>query len=279
MDMLRKAIISLRTQMKEVIRSELYAVDREHVIGIAVLSFLVIISPMMIYLVRNAVTVLQLFSSSVKQKAAALRREQGRAEQLIYQMLPPSMADNIRQNKPTSELFDSATVAFTGIVDFRTIARSCSPLQLCDLLNTLYRTFDSRIDDYDVYKVETINDSYMVASGLPERNGDRHAAEVANLCIDLVNITPGILVSHDPSLRLIIRIGMHTGVAMAGVVGSKMPRYCDSLYCTVLYCIVLYRTVLYRRYCLFGDTVNVASRMQSTGEPMKIQITYETKGG
>ena len=254
MDMLREAIIKLRAQMKEVILTELYAVDREYVLGVTVLSFLVIISPMMIYLVRNAVTVLQLFSSSVKLKATALKREQGRAENLIYQMLPPSMAENIKQNKPTSELFDSVTIAFTGIVDFKIIARSCTPLQLCDLLNTLYRAFDARIDGYDVYKVETINDSYMVASGLPERNGDRHVAEVANLSLDLVHITPGILISHDPSLRLKIRVGIHSGVATAGVVGSKMPRY-----------------------CLFGDTVNVASRMQSTGEPMRIQMTYETK--
>ena len=169
-------------------------------------------------------------------------------------MLPPTVADNLKQNKTTSEMFDSATICFTEIADFKVIARNCTPLQLFDLLNTLYRTFDARIGNYDVYKVETINDSYMVASGLPERNGDKHASEIANLCLELLYITPGILISHDPSLRLKIRIGIHTGATTAGVVGSKMPRY-----------------------CLFGDTVNVASRMQSTGESMKIQITYETK--
>ena len=100
-------------------------------------------------------------------------------------MLPTSVADNLKQKKNTSEMFDSATICFTEIADFKVIARNCSPLQLFDLLNTLYRTFDARIGNYDVYKVETINDSYMVASGLPERNGDRHAAEIANLCIEV----------------------------------------------------------------------------------------------
>ena len=181
MDMLRTAIIRLRAQMKAVIQSELYAVDREYVLGVTVLSFLVIISPMMIYLVRNAVISLQIFSTSVRLKAAALKKEKRRAEGLIYQMLPPSVADNLKQNKTTSEMFDSATICFTEIADFKIIARNCSPLQLFDLLNTIYRTFDTRIGNYDVYKVETINDSYMVASGLPDRNGDRHAAEIANL--------------------------------------------------------------------------------------------------
>ena len=181
MDMLREAIVKLRLKMNVVIKAELYAVDREYIVGIGVLSVLVIISPMMIYLVRNAVISLQIFSTSVRLKAAALKKEKRRAEGLIYQMLPPSVADNLKQNKTTSEMFDSATICFTEIADFKIIARNCSPLQLFDLLNTIYRTFDTRIGNYDVYKVETINDSYMVASGLPDRNGDRHAAEIANL--------------------------------------------------------------------------------------------------
>ena len=205
-------------------------------------------------LIRNAVRALQVFASSVKSKVGELKREKRRSEALIYQMLPKTVADSLKANKTTSELFDSATICFTEIDGFKDIARTCSPLELFDLLNIIYLTFDARIDSYDVYKVETINDSYMVASGLPERNGDQHAAEIANLCIDLMFITPGIIIPHDVNLRLKIRIGVHTGATTAGVVGSKMPRY-----------------------CLFGDTVNVASRMQSTGNPMKIQMTYETK--
>ena len=89
-------------------------------------------------------------------------------------------------------MFDSATILFSEIEDFNDIARSCNPLELFDMLDILYKTFDERIDRYDVYKVitfnpdqppltpkvETINDSYMVASGLPLRNGDKHVSEV-----------------------------------------------------------------------------------------------------
>ena len=252
--LLRNSIAKLRMNMNELIAEEIQRVDRDYVVGIAVLVVLVIISPMIVFLIRNAVSALQIFSANVKTKARDLKREKRRADGLIYQMLPKGVADNLRQNKSTSEMFESATICFTEIDGFKFIARNCTPLQLFDLLNTIYKIFDARIDDNDVYKVETINDSYMVASGLPERNGDRHAAEIANLCLELMFITPGIMSPHDPSLRLKIRIGIHTGATTAGVVGSKMPRY-----------------------CLFGDSVNVASRMQSTGEPMKIQMTYETK--
>ena len=118
-----------------------------------------------LFCTRNAVNALQIFSASVKTKARDLRKEKRRAEGLVYQMLPKSVADSLRTNKTTSEMFDSATICFTEIDGFKNIARSCSPLQLFDLLNTIYKTFDARIDNNDVYKVETINDSYMVASG------------------------------------------------------------------------------------------------------------------
>ena len=254
MNRLRKIILDIRYSMKDIIQSEISSVDREYAFGIFVLAILFLISPLIVVLIRNAVRALQVFSSSVRSKVRDLKREKRRAETLIYQMLPKTVADSLKSNKTTSEMFDSATVCFTEIDGFKDIARNCTPLELFDLLNVIYKTFDARIDSYDVYKVETINDSYMVASGLPERNGDRHSAEIANLCIDLMFITPGILIQHDVNLRLKIRIGIHTGATTAGVVGSKMPRY-----------------------CLFGDTVNVASRMQSTGEPMRIQMTYETK--
>ena len=189
--MLRRSVILLRLNMNDLIAEELEGIDREFVLAIAIIVLLCIASPIIVMVIKNAVLGLQLFSDRLRVNAIQLNKEKKRADGLIYQMLPKSVADNLRQNKNTSEMFDSATVCFTEVDEFMTISRVCDPLQLFDLLNTLYKTFDARIDNNDVYKVETINDTYMVASGLPERNGDRHAAEIANLCLELMFITPG----------------------------------------------------------------------------------------
>lgn len=94
----------------------------------------------------------------------------------------------------------------------------------------------------------------MVVSGLPERNGNRHAAEIARMSLALLGAVGKFKIRHRPEDPLKLRIGMHTGPCVAGVVGLKMPRY-----------------------CLFGDTVNTASRMESNGEPLKIHVSPITK--
>ena len=90
-------------------------------------------------------------------------------------------------------------------MEFHTLAAESTPMEVVTLLNSLYKLFDARIDHYDVYKVETINDSYMVASGLPVKNGNKHAAEIATMALDLLAGSAMFVVPHRPQDKLQLR--------------------------------------------------------------------------
>ncbi|OQV14007.1 Atrial natriuretic peptide receptor 1 [Hypsibius exemplaris] len=182
---------------------------------------------------------------------AGLMEEKKKSEELLFQVLPKHLAMALTQGKKIDpELFDSVTIGFTALANFSDIAIASSPMEIVNLLNDLYSMFDATLELYDVYKVETISDSYMIASGIPVRNGEEHSRQIAKVALELVKESASFRIRHRPTDVLQIKVGFHQGKCAAGIVGMKMPRY-----------------------CLFGDTINTASRMTSFGLALKIQIS------
>ncbi|XP_069581759.1 atrial natriuretic peptide receptor 1-like [Brachyistius frenatus] len=191
----------------------------------------------------------------VEERTQAYHEEKRKAENLLYQILPHSVAEQLKRGETVqAEAFDSVTIYFSDIVGFTALSAESTPLQVVTLLNDLYTCFDAIIDNFDVYKVETIGDAYMVVSGLPVRNGNLHGREVVRMSVALLDAVKSFRIRHCPDQKLRLRIGIHSGPVCAGVVGLKMPRY-----------------------CLFGDTVNTASRMESTGEALRIHVSEATR--
>ncbi|CAF1252073.1 unnamed protein product [Adineta ricciae] len=192
----------------------------------------------------------------IKERTTQLEEEKKKTDKLLSQMLPPSVADSLKSGKAVEAVwYECVTIYFSDIVGFTTISALSSPMEVVDLLNDLYTMFDSILEDFDCYKVETIGDAYMVVSGLPIENGNKHASEIATMALTLLYACGKFKIRHMPGVPLQLRIGLHSGACVAGVVGLKMPRY-----------------------CLFGDTVNTASRMESTSMAYRIHSSETTAG-
>uniref|UniRef100_A0A674MRE2 Guanylate cyclase n=1 Tax=Takifugu rubripes TaxID=31033 RepID=A0A674MRE2_TAKRU len=209
-------------------------------------------------IIDSMLRMLEQYSSNledlIRERTEELEVERQKTDKLVAAMLPKSVAIALKTGKPViPEHFSQITLYFSDIVGFTTISALSEPIEVVDLLNDLYTHFDAIIGLHDVYKVETIGDAYMVASGVPARNGNRHAAEMANMSLDILHCIGTFKVRHMPDLKVRIRIGLHSGPVVAGVVGLTMPRY-----------------------CLFGDTVNTASRMESTSLPYRIHVNQTT---
>ncbi|KAG7321171.1 hypothetical protein KOW79_015586 [Hemibagrus wyckioides] len=209
-------------------------------------------------IIDSMLRMLEQYSSNleelIRERTEELEIEKQKTEKLLTQMLPPSVAEALKVGGTVEpEYFDNVTLYFSDIVGFTTISANSEPIEVVDLLNDLYTLFDAIIGNHDVYKVETIGDAYMVASGVPVPNGDRHAAEITNMALDILSAIGTFKMRHMPDVPVRIRIGLHTGPCVAGVVGLTMPRY-----------------------CLFGNTVNTASKMESTGMPYRIHVSHTT---
>ncbi|CAH0715315.1 unnamed protein product, partial [Brenthis ino] len=252
---LREEQVNLWVTVRESAAAEIWAARRTLVLGISVLGVVICAAPILVLLLRHTFRTLQAFTESIEHSTQQVMIEKQKSDLLLSRMLPIPVLRRLRaQRTVPAEAFDAVTIYFSDIVGFTNIAATSTPMEIINMLNMLYRMFDDKIMQYNVYKVETIGDAYMVVSGLPQRNGNRHASEIADMSLSLMRSLEGARIPHRPDDLLRIRAGVNTGPCVAGVVGATMPRY-----------------------CLFGDTINTASRMESTGEPMKIHISQTTK--
>jgi guanylate cyclase len=197
-------------------------------------------------------TLLAVFARRRAEALAALRVEQAKAENLLLNILPRSIADRLKaETRTIADQFSSASILFADVVDFTPLAERLPPAEVVGVLDHLFSHFDLLAERHGLEKIKTIGDCYMAAAGVPSPRPD-HAAALALMALDMqaaMSSVDGI--AH---LGLELRVGINSGPVVAGVIGRK--RFL---------------------YDLWGDAVNVASRMESHGTSGRIQITRATK--
>ncbi|MCL1475799.1 adenylate/guanylate cyclase domain-containing protein [Argonema antarcticum] len=180
-----------------------------------------------------------------------LRVEQEKSERLLLNILPFSIAEQLKQQQSCiAERFEEVTILFADIVGFTSLAARIPPIELVSLLNEIFSAFDRLASLYSLEKIKTIGDAYMVVGGLPSPRSD-HASAIAEIALDMQREITRF--QRDNGEPFSIRIGIHTGPVVAGVIGLKKFSY-----------------------DLWGDAVNIASRMESLGIAGSIQVTATT---
>ena len=194
---------------------------------------------------------LAVFAKQRSEALAALREEQAKAENLLLNILPHSIATRLKaETQPIADHFGSASILFADVADFTPWSERLSPAEVVGYLDQLFSHFDGLAEQYGLEKIKTIGDCYMVAAGVPTPRPD-HAHALALMALDMLGAMRGHeVVGH---LGLELRVGINSGPVVAGVIGRK--RFL---------------------YDLWGDAVNTASRMESHGTPGRIQITRAT---
>jgi len=196
-------------------------------------------------------TLLALFAKQRQDALTDLRVAQDQAETLLLNVLPRAIAERLKAEPQTiADQFSSASILFADVVDFTPRSEHLTPAEVVGILDHLFSHFDMLAERYAVEKIKTIGDCYMVAAGVPSPRAD-HARALALMALDMVDA----MRSRDGvgHLGLEVRVGINSGPVVAGVIGRK--RFL---------------------YDLWGDAVNVASRMESQGTPGRIQITRAT---
>ena len=187
----------------------------------------------------------------VKQKKQ-ISREKERSEELLLNILPYEVAEELKEKgKSDAKHYQETSVLFTDFKQFTNLSEQLSPVELVEQINNYFKAFDQIIVKYQVEKIKTIGDAYMAAGGLPVPNPD----SIKNVVLAAIEMQEWVKKNHeesdDPNAKLFnMRVGIHTGPVVAGIVGVKKFQY-----------------------DIWGDTVNTASRMESHGEVGKVNIS------
>ena len=189
--------------------------------------------------------------SERKRAEAVIQQEKDTSEHLLLNILPCAIADRLKMGeKIIADGFNEATVLFADIVSFTELSAKVPPIKLVCLLNEIFSEFDGLAEKYGLEKIKTIGDAYMVVGGLPMYRQD-HAEAIADMALDMQRAIGNF--TSDDGIPFQIRIGINTGSVVAGVIGIKKFIY-----------------------DLWGDAVNVASRMESHGLANHIQVSHST---
>jgi guanylate cyclase len=212
------------------------------VLNIAAVTFLTF------FVLRYFVNQTELVKKQLSHEQEMLAAEREKSEKLLLNILPPSIAQRLKEGeKIIANEYNEAAVLFADIVGFTNISQNITPALLVESLNKIFTHFDRLVEDFGLEKIKTIGDSYMAASGLTEFKQE-HIRNMAELALAMMADIPKF--SLDGQTKCDVRIGIHVGPVIAGVIGSKKFSY-----------------------DIWGDAVNTASRMESSGEPGKIQIS------
>jgi class 3 adenylate cyclase len=186
----------------------------------------------------------------VEQRTAELNRERERSERLLRNMLPDSIAARMKDNEVIAD-HHLASVVFMDVVGFTAFARDKSAAAVVDFLDRIFRVFDAIMKRHGLEKIKTIGDGYLAVAGLPQPQFD-HVDRAVMAGLDIVGAIPGL--RADLGVTIDVRVGVHTGDVIAGVIGIDKPFY-----------------------DIWGDTVNVASRLEQNGEAGRVHVSDEVR--
>ncbi|GAU89493.1 hypothetical protein RvY_02040 [Ramazzottius varieornatus] len=192
--------------------------------------------------------------SLLAEKTSELKTQKAQLDGLLSQLLPIEVARKFMEGERVAPMcFQSATVYFADIAGYMNIVNQSTAVEMVEFLNALYRMSDAVVANYDAYKVETIGDADLIASGIPVPNGKKHASELAKLSLQMSKAFDDFRIPHRPNEAPRIRIGLHTGHCCAGIVGTHIPKY-----------------------VLFGDAVSTATKLEGSGLPGRVHISGAT---